>query len=91
MPSSILLVSVVSATPYYSLGCKHPDVGCGIGTSDRAGVLVGSILHWGVLRKLFPETGAIADYVARCAARPALKRAMEIEEGYVKAQEAASA
>jgi hypothetical protein len=54
-------------------------------------VLVGSILHWGVLRKLFPETGAIADYVARCAARPALKRAMEIEEGYVKAQEAASA
>lgn len=52
-----------------------------------ADVLVGSNLHWGVLWKLFPEKGAVADYVARCAARPGLKRAIEIEERYVKAQE----
>jgi len=52
-----------------------------------ADVLMGSNLHWGTLMKLFPEEGAIADYVARCAARPALKRALEIEEGYVKAKE----
>jgi glutathione S-transferase len=53
-----------------------------------ADVLVCSNLHWGTIFKLFPDEGAIADYVARCAARPALKRAREIEEGYVKAKEA---
>jgi glutathione S-transferase len=51
-----------------------------------ADVLVCANLHWGTVFKLFPETGAIADYVARCAARPGLKRAMQIEEGYVKAK-----
>jgi glutathione S-transferase len=53
-----------------------------------ADVLVCSNLHWGTMFKLFPERGAVADYVARCAARPALKRALTIEEGYIKAQEA---
>jgi glutathione S-transferase len=51
-----------------------------------ADVYVGSNLHWGILWKLFPEQGAIADYVARCAARPALKLALAIEEGFIKAQ-----
>jgi glutathione S-transferase len=53
-----------------------------------ADVLVCANLHWGTVFKLFPEEGAIADYVARCAARPALKRARAIEEGYVRAKEA---
>ncbi len=53
-----------------------------------ADVYVGSNLHWGVLWKLFPEAGALADYVARCAARPALKRALQMEEGFIKAKEA---
>ncbi len=55
-----------------------------------ADVLVGSNLHWGVLWKLFPEKGAIADYVARCAARPALQKAMAMEEEYIKARETQS-
>ncbi len=54
-------------------------------TFTAADVYVGSNLHWGVLWKLFPEAGPVADYVARCAARPALKRAMALEEGFVKA------
>jgi glutathione S-transferase len=53
-----------------------------------ADVLVCANLHLGTVFKLFPEEGAIADYVARCAARPALKRARAIEEGYVRAKEA---
>lgn len=48
-----------------------------------ADVIMCSNLHWGMLLKLFPETGVIADYVARCAARPALQRALKIEEEYV--------
>ncbi len=54
-----------------------------------ADVYVGSNLHWGVLWDLFPKEGALADYVARCAARPALKRAMAMEEGFIKAKEEA--
>lgn len=53
-----------------------------------ADVLVCANLHWGTVFKLFPETGVIADYVERCAARPGLKRAMEIEEGFVAKQKA---
>jgi glutathione S-transferase len=55
-----------------------------------ADVLIGSNLHWGVLWQLFPKQGPVAAYVTRCAARPALKQAMAIEEDYVKAQEEAS-
>jgi glutathione S-transferase len=54
---------------------------------SAADVLMGSNLHFGLLTKVFAETGAIADYVARCAERPALQRAMAIEEDYIKARE----
>ncbi len=49
-----------------------------------ADVYVGSNLHWGVLWDLFPKEGVVADYVARCAARPALKRALQMEEGFIE-------
>jgi glutathione S-transferase len=52
-----------------------------------ADVLMGFNLHFGLLTKVFPETGAIADYVARCAERPAFQRVMAIEEGYIEARE----
>jgi glutathione S-transferase len=55
-----------------------------------ADVFVASNLHWGVLWKLFPESGPVADYVARCAARPALKRALKMEEEFIEAKQAAS-
>jgi glutathione S-transferase len=54
-----------------------------------ADVFVGSNLHWGLLWKLFPGEGPIADYIARCAARPALKRALELEEGFIAQREKA--
>jgi glutathione S-transferase len=53
-----------------------------------ADVFVISNLHWGLLSGLFPKGGPIADYVARGAARPALKRALQMEEGFIKAQQA---
>ncbi len=40
-----------------------------------ADVLVGSILAWAAAMGLTPSEGVIADYVARCVARPAFKRA----------------
>lgn len=51
-----------------------------------ADVYVASNLHWGLLSNLFPKDGAIASYVARCAARPALQRALAMEEDFIKAQ-----
>jgi glutathione S-transferase len=51
-----------------------------------ADVFVASNLHWGLLSDLFPKEGAVAAYVARCAARPALQRALTMEEGFIKAQ-----
>jgi glutathione S-transferase len=57
------------------------------GQFTAADVFVCSNFHWGLLTKLFPEKGAIADYVGRCAARSALQRSLKIEEGYIKAQE----
>lgn len=51
-----------------------------------ADVFVGSNLHYASLFKLFPETGPVADYVARCATRPALKRALQMEEGFLAAK-----
>ena len=49
-----------------------------------ADVFVGSNLHFGMVSNLFPADGPIAQFVARCAERPALKRALKIEEGYTK-------
>jgi hypothetical protein len=43
-----------------------------------------------VLWKLFPEKGPIADYVARCAPRPARGRALKMEEEFIKAADAAA-
>jgi glutathione S-transferase len=51
-----------------------------------ADVYMGSNAHWGVLWKLFPDKGPIEDYVARCAKRPALGRALAMEEAFIKAQ-----
>lgn len=53
-----------------------------------ADVFVASNLHWGMMTDLFPKEGVIADYVARAAARPALKRALAIEEANIKAAQA---
>jgi glutathione S-transferase len=58
-------------------------------TFSSADVFVGSNLHWGIMWKLFPSEGVLADYVARCAERPALKRALAIEERFIKEQQAA--
>ncbi|HEX9906312.1 MAG TPA: glutathione S-transferase family protein [Propylenella sp.] len=57
---------------------------------SAADVYVGSNLHWGVLWKLFPEKGPVADYVERCAARPALKRALKLEERFIAEADAAA-
>jgi glutathione S-transferase len=56
-----------------------------------ADVFMGSNLHWGTLWKLFPERGPISDYVARCAERPALKRALAMEEEFTGEREKATA
>jgi glutathione S-transferase len=53
-----------------------------------ADIYVCSNLHWGLLMDLFPKDGPIAAYVARGAARPALKRALAMEEGFIKARQA---
>jgi glutathione S-transferase len=45
-----------------------------------ADVFVASNLHFGMITGLFPKDGPIAGYVGRCAERPALKRALKIEE-----------
>jgi glutathione S-transferase len=48
-----------------------------------ADVFVASNLHYASLFGLFPKEGPVADYVARCAARPALKRALRMEEEFI--------
>ena len=53
-----------------------------------ADVFVGANLHFGLLWKLFPAEGPIADYVRRCGERPALQSAMRLEERFTKEQEA---
>jgi glutathione S-transferase len=50
-----------------------------------ADIFVGANLQYGSMLKLFPDTGPIADYVSQCSARAALKRALQIEQGYAKA------
>jgi glutathione S-transferase len=55
---------------------------------SAADVFVASNLHWGLLWKLFPAEGPVASYVARCAERPALQRALRLEERFIAAQAA---
>jgi glutathione S-transferase len=52
-----------------------------------ADVYIGSNLHYGLLTDLFPKQGPIAGYVARCAERPALRRALAMEEGFIARQQ----
>lgn len=52
-----------------------------------ADVLVGSNIHYGSLFGIIPKEGPMADYLARCAARPALRRALELEEGWIAEQD----
>jgi glutathione S-transferase len=54
-----------------------------------ADVIIGSGLRWGMMFKLVPERQQFAAYVARLAARPALKRATEKDAELQKQQEAA--
>ncbi len=56
-----------------------------------ADVFVGSNVHYGVLFGILPKEGVIAEYLARCAARPALKRALAFEEGWIAEKEKAKA
>ncbi len=44
-----------------------------------ADVVIGSTLRWGMLFKLIPERSELAAYVARLTARPAFKRAAELD------------
>jgi glutathione S-transferase len=53
------------------------------GQFTAADVFVASNLHWGLLSNLFPKEGPIAAYVGRCAARPALQRALKMEEDFI--------
>jgi glutathione S-transferase len=50
-----------------------------------ADVVVGSNLRWSMLFKLIPERKEFVDYVARLAARPAMKRATARDEELAKA------
>jgi glutathione S-transferase len=51
-----------------------------------ADVVIGSALRWGMQFKLIPERKDFVDYVARCADRPAAKRATARDEQLAKAQ-----
>ena len=46
---------------------------------STADILVGSGVQWGVQSKLLPDDAVFGGYVQRLAARPALKRTLEIE------------
>jgi glutathione S-transferase len=52
-----------------------------------ADVLWGTALRWTTMFKLVPETPAIARYIARAAARPAMARAAEIDATLLAARE----
>lgn len=57
---------------------------------SAADVMIGSDLHFGItLMKIVPPRPAILAYVARCAERPAWKRATAIEEAAAKSAAAA--
>jgi glutathione S-transferase len=56
---------------------------------SAADIMIGADLHFGLtLLKIVPPRPAIAAYVARCAERPAFKRAMAIEAEEAKASAA---
>jgi glutathione S-transferase len=48
-------------------------------TFTAADVLIASGLRWGIFMKAFEPSTAISDYVARTTARPAAKKAQEID------------
>ena len=57
-------------------------------TGDRftaADLLIGGNLQFGMMTRILPQEGPIAEFVARCSERPALKRAMAIEAEYANA------
>lgn len=67
----------------------------GVGAGDwivgdsftAADVMIGCGVHFGMLFGLLPERPHLTAYVQRCAARPAFKRAREIDENAASAQE----
>ena len=54
-------------------------------------VFVGSNVHFGTMFGILPKEGPIAKYLARLAARPALKRALQLEEGWIAENDRAKA
>ena len=56
-----------------------------------ADVLVGSNVHFGTMFGIMPKEGPVGEYLARCAARPALRRALQMEEGFIAEKGAAEA
>ena len=56
-----------------------------------ADVFVGSNVHFGTMFGILPKEGPIAEYLARLAARPALKRALQLEEGWIAENDRAKA
>ena len=62
---------------------SQPVPGCSATNSPRRMCSWARTCISDALSKLFPNAGPIADYVARCAARPALKRALAMEERFI--------
>ena len=56
------------------------------GRFSAADLYVASMLRYGVLFGIIPNEGAVADYVARWAARPASQRAAEIDRKHTPEQ-----
>jgi glutathione S-transferase len=56
-----------------------------------ADVFVGSNVHFGTMFGILPKGGPIGEYLARLAARPALKRALQLEEGWIAEKDRAKA
>jgi glutathione S-transferase len=54
-----------------------------------ADLYIASALRYGMLFGIVPKEGVIADYVARCTDRPAFRRMSEIDERFIREQEAA--
>ena len=54
-----------------------------------ADLYVASALRYGMLFGIVPKEGVIADYVARCTDRPAFHRMSELDERFIREQEAA--
>jgi glutathione S-transferase len=52
---------------------------------SAADVYVGSQIAWGMLVKAIEPRKSFQEYVARCAERPAFKRAAAQDEEYIKA------